>query len=145
MLWFQTENPDDRFYRALVRVFMNASDEVESKTQVFISHGWEVMQFAKPLETCKKYQTWVKLQPSTGKMVAEDAYLFSSQLLIPAPEATPRQKAQAQAPMMARKHVEARQQISVAVQEARLNGPSTARTNYGKVARHSEQQKKTEG
>lgn len=58
---------------------MNDSDGVDSKTQVYISHGWESMRFAKPLEAGKKYRTWVKVQPAAGKMVAGDVYLFDEE------------------------------------------------------------------
>lgn len=128
---------------------MNASDGVDSKTQVYISHGWESMRFAKPLDAGKKYRTWVKMQPAAGKMVAGDVYLFDEgkslvgvlgglrfqciprklfSTFLPAPkpssEATPRQKTQARAPLMPKKHVETRQQVSVAAKEVRLNEPS---------------------
>lgn len=129
---------------------MNASDGVDSKTQVYISHGWESMRFAKPLEAGKKYRTWVKMQPAAGKMVAGDVYLFDEEksligvlgglrfqciprklfnTFLPTPklslEGTPHQKTQIRAPIMPQGHVKARQQVSVAVKEVRLNEPST--------------------
>lgn len=92
------------------------------------------------------------MQPAAGNMVTGDADLFDGETgLVGAPEgllfqcipsrlsntflptpkpsskATTREKAHAQAPIMPKKHVEIRQQISVAVKEARLNEPSTAR------------------
>lgn len=130
---------------------MNANDGVDSKTQVYISHGWESMRFAKPLEAGKKYRTWVKMQPAAGKTVAGDVYLFDEgkslvgvigglrfqciprklfSTFLPAPkpssEATPRQKTQTRAPLTPKKHVETRQQVPVAVKEVRFNEPSTA-------------------
>lgn len=91
------------------------------------------------------------MQPAAGNMVTGDADLFDVETgLVGAPEgllfqcipsrlfntflptpkpsskATTRKKAHAQAPIMPKKHVETRQQISVAVKEARLNEPSTA-------------------
>lgn len=51
--------------------------EVDPKTQVFISHDWQGMHFAK---TCEKYRIWVIMRPSAGKMVAGDAYLFDREI-----------------------------------------------------------------
>lgn len=91
------------------------------------------------------------LKPAASEMVTGDAYLFDEEVglvgtlgglrfqcilrklfntFLPTPkpssEATPSQKARAQAPIKPKKHVETRQQISVAVKEARVNEPSTA-------------------
>ena len=63
----------------LAGFIMNANDEVDSKTQVYISHGWESMKFAKPLEHDGKYYSYVKMMPHGGpgsKMVAGDVFVF---------------------------------------------------------------------
>lgn len=155
---FQTGPQDGNFFTSpyfidiighLSGFVMNANDGVDSKTQVYISHGWESMRFAKPLEIGKKYRTWVKMQPAADKMVAGDVYLFDEEkclvgvlgglrfqciprklfnTFLPTPnpsfETTPRQKPPIQPLITPKKHVEARQQIPITVNEVRLNGSS---------------------
>lgn len=55
---------------------VNANDELDSKTSVYISHGWDSMRFAQPIEAGKEYQTYVRMIPSEGKVVVGDVYLF---------------------------------------------------------------------
>lgn len=82
---FQAGPQDGKFFTSpyfidsvghLSGFIMNANDAVDSHTQVYISHGWDSMRFAKPLVAGKKYRTWVKMQGAAGKMVAGDVYLF---------------------------------------------------------------------
>ena len=63
---------------------MNANDAVDSKKNVYISHGWESMRFAKTLEADKKYASYVKMQavPGAGQMVAGDVYIFEGDEII---------------------------------------------------------------
>lgn len=57
---------------------MNANDAVDSKKQIYISHGWESLRFAKDIDQDKEYRSYVKMQhvPGGGKMVAGDVYVF---------------------------------------------------------------------
>jgi iterative type I PKS product template protein len=63
---------------------MNANDAVDSKKQVYISHGWESMRFAKNLDPAKRYVSYVKMQQvaGAGKMVAGDVYVFEGDEII---------------------------------------------------------------
>jgi acyl carrier protein len=60
----------------------NANDELDSKTQVYVSHGWESMRFSRPLEPGKQYQTYVRMLPAVGKMVAGDVYMLEGGSII---------------------------------------------------------------
>jgi iterative type I PKS product template protein len=60
----------------------NANDELDSKTQVYVSHGWESMRFSRPLEPGKQYQTYVRMLPAEGKMVAGDVYMLEGGSII---------------------------------------------------------------
>ena len=61
---------------------VNANDELDSKTQVYISHGWESMRLARPLEAGKEYKTYVRMLPGEAKMVVGDVYLFDGDTVI---------------------------------------------------------------
>ena len=62
---------------------MNANDELDSRTQVYVSHGWESMRFSKPLVPGENYQTYVRMLPAgEGKMVVGDVYLFHGGVVI---------------------------------------------------------------
>jgi iterative type I PKS product template protein len=63
---------------------MNANDAVDSTKNVYISHGWESMRFAKTLDADKKYASYVKMQavPGAGQMVAGDVYVFEGKEII---------------------------------------------------------------
>ena len=58
---------------------VNASDSVDSKSQVYISHGWESMRFAKKLEADKRYHAYVKMQPAGPNTRAGDVYVFDEE------------------------------------------------------------------
>lgn len=58
---------------------MNANDAIDSKNQVYISHGWESMGFAKTLEADKKYRSYVKMDHVAEKVVAGDVYIFDDE------------------------------------------------------------------
>jgi naphtho-gamma-pyrone polyketide synthase len=55
---------------------MNANDTVDSRSQVFMNHGWESMRCAKPFSSTKTYQTYVKMQPVGKNMYAGDVHVF---------------------------------------------------------------------
>lgn len=61
---------------------MNANDELDSHAQVYVSHGWESMRFAKPIEQGKQYRTYVRMLPVEGKMVAGDVYMFEGDAIV---------------------------------------------------------------
>lgn len=55
---------------------VNGSDAVDSKNQVYISHGWESLRFAEPLSAEKTYRSYVRMQPAGDKILAGDVYVF---------------------------------------------------------------------
>jgi iterative type I PKS product template protein len=84
---FQATSKDGNFFMSpyfidsachITGFIMNANDAIDSKKQVYISHGWESLRFAKNLEQDKQYRSYVKMQhvPGGGKMVAGDVYIF---------------------------------------------------------------------
>ncbi|KAI9801586.1 MAG: Type I Iterative PKS [Sarcosagium campestre] len=62
---------------------LNANDAVDSKTHVFISHGWESMRFAVPFSAEKTYRAYVKMQPEAGSTImAGDVYIFEGEVVV---------------------------------------------------------------
>ena len=88
---FQTTEADGNFVCSpywidsvchLAGFIVNANDAVDSSKQVYVSHGWESMRFAEPLEATKTYRSYVKMQPVGGNMVAGDVYIFDGDRII---------------------------------------------------------------
>ena len=88
---FQATEKDGNFYRSpywldsmghLSGFIMNANDEVDSKTQVFINHGWDSMRCSIKLSSKDMYQTYVKMQPLGGTLFAGDVYMFKDGQII---------------------------------------------------------------
>jgi len=82
---FQAGPKDGNFYLSpyfidsvahLAGFVVNGNDQVDSKSDVYISHGWESMRFAKTLEADKRYYSYVKMQAVGPKTVAGDVYIF---------------------------------------------------------------------
>lgn len=62
---------------------VNATDAVDSRENIYISHGWGSMRFAERLDGAKTYQSYVRMQNVKGtKMMAGDAYVFDGEKLI---------------------------------------------------------------
>ncbi|RPB26895.1 conidial pigment polyketide synthase PksP/Alb1 [Terfezia boudieri ATCC MYA-4762] len=61
---------------------MNANDVVDSKTQVFVNHGWESMRCAKRFSVDKTYQTYVKMQNVGGTMFSGDVYILEEGTIV---------------------------------------------------------------
>ncbi|OBT76080.1 Type I Iterative Polyketide synthase (PKS) [Pseudogymnoascus sp. 05NY08] len=55
---------------------MNGNDNVESKNQVFINHGWDAMRCATTFAHGKTYQTYNKMQLVDGTLYAGDTYIL---------------------------------------------------------------------
>ncbi|XXH03428.1 hypothetical protein Hte_009830 [Hypoxylon texense] len=61
----------------------NGTDAVDSREQIYISHGWGSMRFAERLDASKTYQTYIRMQNVKGtKIMAGDAYIFDGDKLI---------------------------------------------------------------
>lgn len=61
---------------------VNVKEALGSKAQVFVSHGWESMCFARPLSKDKTYRSYVKMQSAGGKVMAGDVFLFEEDEII---------------------------------------------------------------
>ncbi|KAL9578434.1 MAG: hypothetical protein Q9212_005718, partial [Teloschistes hypoglaucus] len=61
---------------------VNVKEALGDKAQVFISHGWEAMCFARPLSKDKVYRSYVKMQPIGNKVMAGDVILFEEDEII---------------------------------------------------------------
>ena len=61
---------------------VNGSDAVDSRENVYISHGWESLRFAEPLSQDKTYRAYVKMQPEEGKVLAGDVYIFDGDRIV---------------------------------------------------------------
>ena len=89
---FQTTGSDGNFFFSpywidslahLSGFVLNANDALDSKTQVFISHGWDSMRFAVPFSAEKPYRTYVKMQPETkSTIMAGNVYIFEDDIMV---------------------------------------------------------------
>ncbi|KAI1372948.1 polyketide synthase [Hypoxylon crocopeplum] len=89
---FQTSPEDGVFHTApywidsvchISGFLVNGTDAVDSREQVYISHGWGSMRFAERLNGSKTYNTYIRMQNVKGtKMMAGDAYIFDGDKLI---------------------------------------------------------------
>ncbi|KAH0538586.1 Type I Iterative PKS [Glutinoglossum americanum] len=88
---FQTTEQDGSFYCSPYWIdsvahvsgfIVNASDGIDSKKQVYISHGWESMRFARPLSADKTYRSYVKMRVGANKIAAGDVYVFEGTEII---------------------------------------------------------------
>ncbi|KAL8723506.1 MAG: hypothetical protein Q9225_000239 [Loekoesia sp. 1 TL-2023] len=66
----------------LAGFIVNANDALDSSQQVYISHGWESMRFAEPLQATKTYRSYVKMQPAGTNMVSGDVYILDGDKII---------------------------------------------------------------
>jgi iterative type I PKS product template protein len=88
---FQTTEQDGNFFCSPYWIdsvahiggfIVNASDGIDSKSQVYISHGWESMRFARPLCADKTYQSYVKMRVGASKIAVGDVYVFDGTEII---------------------------------------------------------------
>jgi len=88
---FQKDSTNGKFYLSpywidslgqVTGFTMNANDAIDSKTQVFVNHGWDSMRVATRLSAEKTYQTYVKMQNIGGTMHAGDVYIFDGDAIV---------------------------------------------------------------
>ncbi|KAI0879113.1 polyketide synthase [Hypoxylon argillaceum] len=89
---FQTSSDEGVFHTApywidsvchISGFIVNATDAVDSREHVYISHGWGSIRFAERLDGSKSYQSYIRMQNVKGtKMMAGDAYIFDGDRLI---------------------------------------------------------------
>lgn len=66
----------------LVGFILNAHDTLDSSKQVYISHGWESMRFAEPLQATKTYRSYVKMQKAGHDMMSGDVYVLDGERIV---------------------------------------------------------------
>lgn len=89
---FQTTENDGEFYFSPYNIdslchisgfIINGTDAVDSREQVFISHGWGSMRFTEIPDRKKEYRSYIRMQPVRGsKMFSGDAYVFDGERVI---------------------------------------------------------------
>lgn len=61
---------------------LNGSDAVDSKKQVYISHGWESLQMVRPLSARRSYRNHVKMHPGPRQTMVGDVYVFDGEDMV---------------------------------------------------------------
>ena len=61
---------------------LNGSDGVDSKKQVYISHGWESLQIVRPLSARKSYRNHVKMHQGAKQTMIGDVYVFDGEDMV---------------------------------------------------------------
>ncbi|KAK4235039.1 conidial yellow pigment biosynthesis polyketide synthase [Achaetomium macrosporum] len=89
---FQTTEQDGTFYFSPYHIdsvchisgfIINGTDAVDSREQVFISHGWGSMRFTEIPRAGKEYRSYIRMQPiKDSKMMAGDAYVLDGDKVI---------------------------------------------------------------
>ncbi len=89
---FQTTEEDGKFVFSPYHIdsvchisgfIINGTDAVDSREQVYISHGWGSMRFAEIPDPAKEYRSYIRMQPAKnpGVMVG-DAFVFDGDRII---------------------------------------------------------------
>ncbi|KAK3325197.1 hypothetical protein B0H66DRAFT_113692 [Apodospora peruviana] len=89
---FQTTPEDGTFHFSPYHIdslchisgfIINGTDAVDSREQVFISHGWGSMRFTEIPNPAKEYRSYIRMQPVKGsKVMVGDAYVFDGDRVI---------------------------------------------------------------
>ncbi|KAK4214708.1 hypothetical protein QBC37DRAFT_372701 [Rhypophila decipiens] len=62
---------------------INGTDAVDSREQVYISHGWGSLRFTEMPDPSKEYRSYIRMQPVKGsKVMAGDVYVFDGDRII---------------------------------------------------------------
>jgi len=89
---FQTTEQDGTFYFSPYHIdsvchisgfIINGTDAVDSREQVYISHGWGSMRFTEIPDANKEYRSYIRMQKmKDSKMMVGDAYVFDGDRII---------------------------------------------------------------
>lgn len=88
---FQTSDKDGNFVCSpywidsvahISGFIVNGSDAVDSRENVYISHGWESLRIAEMFSAEKTYRSYVKMQPGKGKIMAGDVFVFDADRIV---------------------------------------------------------------
>lgn len=131
---------------------LNGSDAVDSKRQVYISHGWESLQMLRPLSARRSYRNHVKMLPGPGQTMVGDVLVFDrddmvamvkgvkfqaiprsllNRLLPPTSGATSCPEAQALSPT---NHIAGYTEIKPSKFETKISDPAVNKTNQLKTS-----------
>lgn len=61
---------------------LNGSDAIDSKKQVYISHGWESLQIVRPLSARKSYRNHVKMHQGARQTMTGDVHVFDGEDMV---------------------------------------------------------------
>ena len=61
---------------------LNGSDAIDSKKQVYISHGWESLQIVRPLSARKSYRNHVKMHQGARQTMIGDVHVFDGEDMV---------------------------------------------------------------
>ncbi|PGG97986.1 hypothetical protein AJ80_09608 [Polytolypa hystricis UAMH7299] len=61
---------------------MNANDGIDSRTQVYINHGWERLRFAEPIQKDKTYNSYNRMQQVGKASYAGDTYILDGDRIV---------------------------------------------------------------
>lgn len=61
---------------------MNANDGVDSRTHVYINHGWERIRIAEPLQAGKTYRAYNRMQLAEKTTFAGDTYVLEGDRIV---------------------------------------------------------------
>lgn len=61
---------------------LNGSGAMDSKKQVYISHGWESLQIVRPLSARKSYRNHVKMHQGARQTMIGDVYVFDGEDMV---------------------------------------------------------------
>jgi iterative type I PKS product template protein len=89
---FQTSEEDGKFFFSPYHIdslchisgfMINGTDAVDSREQVYISHGWGSLKFTEVPSGNKEYRSYIRMQPVKGsKVMSGDAYVFDGDKII---------------------------------------------------------------
>ncbi|EEY14472.1 conidial yellow pigment biosynthesis polyketide synthase [Verticillium alfalfae VaMs.102] len=89
---FQTSEKDGNFFFSpywidscchISGFIINGTDAVDSREQIFISHGWGSLKFIEKLDASKTYRSYIRMQPvKDTKVMAGDAYVFDGDRIV---------------------------------------------------------------
>ncbi|RKU45682.1 Type I Iterative Polyketide synthase (PKS) [Coniochaeta pulveracea] len=89
---FQTTDKDGSYYFSPYHVdslchisgfIINGTDAVDSREQVYISHGWDSLRFTEIPQPHKEYRSYIRMQPIKGtKVMSGDVYIFDGDKII---------------------------------------------------------------
>lgn len=89
---FQTSDKDGNYFFSPYHIdslchisgfIINGTDAVDSREQVFISHGWDSLRFTEIPDPSKEYRSYIRMQNIKGtKVMSGDVYVFDGDRII---------------------------------------------------------------